>query len=496
MKKEWPITERYDRLVAGFAFNTPNPVDAQARANYARNPIPELPVDQFRAIGGLTFANANGESRSPFNGESNNFMPRLGFAWTVTPKTVVRAGYGMFYDLIGINRSEALQTGFSQTTPIQASLDNGVTYVATNANPFPTGLLPPLGADGGLSTNLGQDLEFYNRNRKHGYSQRWSFGLQQQIGSFIGEASYVGNRGTRLPISRELNATPAQYLSTSPVRDQQTIDFLGRTFPNPFRGTNSIYGANISRGNLLRPYPQFNSITVEEPSGYNWYHSLQLRSEKRFSRGYTFQLAYTWSKLMEAVEFLNAVDTMPYEVISGMDRPHRLALSGIYELPFGKGRQFANSLPRAVDTLVGGWQLNGIVTWQSGQALGFGNAIFTGDIKNIALPSSERSADRWFNTDAGFNRVNNQQLASNIRTFPLRFSGVRSDAQNRWDISALKNFAIVERLRMQFRAECFNALNHTSLNNPNTTPTSTAFGTITGTAAQARTFQFALKVEF
>jgi hypothetical protein len=148
-EKEWPITERYDRLVAGFDFNTPNPVDAQARANYARNPIAELPVSHFRAMGGLTFVNSGGLPSSPFDGESNNFMPRIGLAWTLSPKTVIRAGYGMFYDLIGINRPEALQTGFSQTTPIQASLDNGLTYFATNANPFPNGLLPPLAAAGG-----------------------------------------------------------------------------------------------------------------------------------------------------------------------------------------------------------------------------------------------------------------------------------------------------------------------------------------------------------
>ena len=140
--------------------------------------------------------------------------------------------------------------------------------------------------------------------------------------------------------------------------------------------------------------------------------------------------------------------------------------------------------------------MNGILTWQSGGPLGFGNVIFTGDIKDIGLGSGERTADRWFNTDAGFNRNNNQQLASNIRTFPLRFSGIRGDAQNRWDLSALKNFRITEQLRFQFRAECFNALNHTNLNNPNMSPTSTAFGTITGTSSQARTFQFALKMEF
>jgi hypothetical protein len=145
---------------------------------------------------------------------------------------------------------------------------------------------------------------------------------------------------------------------------------------------------------------------------------------------------------------------------------------------------------------VGGWQLNAVIIYQSGQALGFGNALFIGNVEDIPLEASERTAERWFNTEAGFNRASAQQLASNYRTFPLRFGGVRGDAQNRWDLSALKNFAITERVRLQFRAESFNALNSPIFNNPNTTPTSGSFGVITGTQAQARTFQFALKLEF
>ncbi|MGH9629164.1 MAG: carboxypeptidase regulatory-like domain-containing protein [Bryobacteraceae bacterium] len=495
-EKEWPVTERYDRLVSGFALDTPNPIEAEARANYAQNPIPELPLDQFRVLGGLTFVGADGNPRSPFNGESNNFLPRIGFAYQLDSKTVLRGGYGLFYDLIGVNRTEALQTGFSQLTPIQASLNNGLSFVANNANPLPNGLLAPLGPAGGLTTNLGQDIDFYNRARTHAYSQRWSFGMQRQIGEFLVEATYVGNRGTRLGVLRELNETPAQYLSTSPVRDNETINFLSFQLPNPFNGTDPIYPARISRGNLLRPYPQFGDVTVEDPIGYNWYHSLQVRGEKRFSKGFTFQLAYTWSKLMEAVEFLNPQDPMPYETIGELDRTHRLAASWIYELPFGRGRRFASNAPGFANVFIGGWQLNGIISYQSGSPLGFGNALFTGDVQDIALPRSERTAEQWFNTAAGFNRNAAQQLASNLRTFPLRFNGIRGDDQHRWDISALKNFALLEQLRLQFRAECFNALNQTNFNNPNTTPTSGAFGTITGTQSQARTFQFALKLEF
>ncbi|MGH9659068.1 MAG: hypothetical protein ACRD96_11030, partial [Bryobacteraceae bacterium] len=314
--------------------------------------------------------------------------------------------------------------------------------------------------------------------------------------SYLLEGSYVGNRGTRLGVDRQINNTPAQYLSTSPVRDQRTFDFLSFQTPNPFRGTNPIYGTNISRGNLLRPYPHFGNIVVEEPIGYNWYHSLQMRIEKRFSQGYTFGLAYTWSKLMEAVEFLNSTDALPTEAISGQDRPQRIAVSGIYEFPFGRGRQFGGSMPKALDLVAGGWQLNAIVIFQSGQALGFGNALFLGNIKDISLDSGSRHVDRWFNTEAGFNKNTQQQLASNLRSHPPRFNHVRSDSQNRWDLSAIKNVAVHERFKVQFRAECFNALNHPNFANPNTAPTNTSFGRITGTNAQARTFQFALKTEF
>lgn len=491
---ETPLTERFDRLNGFFDTSVTSPIDAQARANYAANPIPELPVSSFQTLGGLTFVGPNG--RAPFKTDKTNFLPRIGFSWAVTPKTVLRGGYGIFYDLVGINRTTPRQIGFSQNTPIQASLDNGLTYIATNANPFPNGLLAPRGAAGGLETNLGQRIDAYPEKRLNGYAQRFSFGLQQQLGSWMVEATYLGNRGTRLGVNRNINATPSEYLSKSPERDNATINYLSQVFPNPMYGTNPIYGVNISRANLLRPFPHFGDIFIEEPTGYTWYHSLQTRVERRFAGGYTVQGAYTWSKSREALEFLNAADTVPYESISSLDRPHRLALSGIYELPFGRGRRFLSDAPGVVDFFAGGWQLNGIITFQSGQALGFGNAIFNGNIEDLVLSPSERSVDRWFNVDAGFNRVAAQQLASNYRTFPLRFAGLRGDAQHRWDLSAIKNFRIAESARIQFRAEAFNALNRPIFNNPNTTPTSTSFGMVTGTAAKARTFQFALKLEF
>lgn len=497
---EWPLTERFDRLVAGFAFDANNPIEAAARANYARNPIPEIPVDAFRVRGGLQWVGQGDTGRSPFKGERNNFMPRIGLAYQLTQKTTLRAGYGIYFDTIGVGTTRALQTGFSQITPIQPSLDNGLTFVASTANPFPNGLLPPLGPAGGLTTNLSQNIDFYWRERKHPYSQRWSFGLQQLLpGHILAEASYIGNRGTRLGAVRNFNATPAQYLSTLPVRDTARFNFLTQQFPNPFFGLHPLYPALISRENLLRPYPQFGNILAELPIGYSWYHSLQMRGEKRFSQGYTFQVTYTFAKLMEAVEFLNPSDTVPYEVIGGFDRPHRLTVSGIWEIPVGHGRRFGSNMPGAVNFFVGGWQIGSVVVRQAGPPLGFGNAIFNGDLGNIPLPKDQRGVETWrpwFNINAGFNRSSAQQLDRNIRRFPLRFSGVRADGRATWDFSAIKNFPITERATVQFRAEVYNAWNHPNFREPDTSPVSTSFGTITRLGTDPRTWQFSLRLKF
>ncbi len=495
---ESPVTERFNRSVAHFAFGQSSPIEAATRANYAASPIPELPADQFRVRGGLTFANAGGTPRAYWDAEKKNFMPRIGLAWQINPKTVARAGYGTFYSSVGVNNTASIQTGFSQTTPIQPSLDSGLTFIATTANPFPNGLIAPLGASGGLSTNLGQSISFFPTYRKHPYGQRWSAGVQRVLpGQLLIEATYVGNRGTRINISRELNATPEQYLSRSGVRDAKTIDYLSAALPNPFYGTNPIYGKNTSRSSLLKPFPQFGSITAIEPVGYSWYHALQLRAERRFSQGYTFQLAYTYSKTMQATEFLNPSDTAPYRSLSDMDRTHRLVVTGIWELPVGRGKRFGASIPSVAQFFIGGWQLNTMMQRQSGPPLAFGDiwTLFNGNPDSIVLPKDKRSVDRWFNTDAGFNRNSAQQLSSNIRVSPIRFGGIRGDGQARWDFSAFKSFEVKEQIRMQFRAECLNAWNHPNLSTPVTTPTSSTFGTITSQDVP-RIWQMSLKLVF
>jgi hypothetical protein len=311
---------------------------------------------------------------------------------------------------------------------------------------------------------------------------------------FIGDVTYVGNRGSRLPVIRQLNATPAEYLSTSPTRDQATIDSLSATFPNPFFGTDPIFGSRISRADLLKPYPQFGGITVSDSNGYSWYHALQTRAERRMANGFTFQLGYTWSKLMEATEFLNPTDPDPYESIGALDRTHRLTMSGIWELPVGRGRRFGDSLPALLNLVAGDWQLGAVIVRQSGAPLGFGNVPFSGNVADIPLAKDERSVDRWFNTEAGFTRDTTRQLSSNIRTMPLRFGEVRGDGRATWDFSLIKNVRVA-RAVVQFRAEVYNAWNHPNFSDPNTNPFSTSFGRVTS-AGEARNWQFALALKF
>jgi hypothetical protein len=254
----------------------------------------------------------------------------------------------------------------------------------------------------------------------------------------------------------------------------------------------------IRKADLLRPYPEFGGITETQPIGYSFYHALQVRAEKRFSHGYTLNVAYTWSKAMDANRFLNPGDAALEYSISEIDRPHRLVISGLYELPFGRGRRFASNLAKSLDYVIGGWQLNGVVAHQSGPPLRFdNNVILRGSFNDIALSSDQRSVDRWFNTSVfDTNSAKYPDPDYRIRTFPHFLAGVRGDGQSKWDFSLIKHFPITERVRLQFRAETYNALNHPNFDTPNTTVTGKTFGVVNSQGGLSREFQFALKLTF
>jgi hypothetical protein len=457
------------------------------------------------AIGQNTFQGAfvvGAPGQGLFSTPKNNIMPRFGFAYRLGDRTVLRGGYGMFYGFLGQRRTDVIRSGFARETVINASPDGGLTFPRNLGNVFTEGLLeprPPAEIPATLVGTGSGSWTFFDPNPKTAQHQRWLMNIQRELpGNWLVEAGYVGNRGTRLEMYRDINALPPQYWSTSPVRDQQTISFLTGNVPNPNAGRLLVSGglnnANITRWQSLRPFPHYGDLFTQTYQGYSWYHSLQASAEKRFSHGYTFLLSYTFSKFMEATTYLNPFDPMPTEMISPVDRPHRVSISALYELPFGPGKMLLNGRNPVLSRIVGGWQVNGIYTYQSGFPLDFGNWIFNGNLRDIPLSNPTR--ERWINTDAGFNRVAAQQLQWNVRTFPRWTSYIRSDALNNIDLSVIKNTRIREGMDIQFRAEAMNAFNSPHFNGPETNPTSANFGLVTGVLNYARRIQLGARLVF
>lgn len=520
---EGATNERYNRNVAGFDLTAASPIEAAAKAAYAAAPIPEIAASAFNVKGGLLFASDS--QRAFWDADKNNVQPRVGLAYQWNEKTVLRGGWGIYTVPFVINGSN--QVGFSQATPIVGSNDNGLTFVSSLANPFPSGVLQPVGASLGLASQMGQSITFLPRDLNNTQAQRWSFGIQREMPwNWLIEAQYVGNRGYDGVVNTNfLNATPRQYLSTSNVRDQAVINLLATNVTNPLRnlipGTGSN-GATINKGQLLRPFPQFGNITTVRNDASSRYHSGQLRAERRFSGGYTALFSYTFSKFLERGSFLSEVDTEFESRLSSADVPHRFVMSGIWELPFGKGRKFGNDWNKVVNAVIGGWQVQGIGQLQSGQPIDIGgtsnnaynNIYVNSDISKLKTDIRSSNVDgltfdisRFYFNDAAVQtngvvdpakqRADTRiQLANSIRVLPSRLAMFRRQRLNLWDLSVSKNFAFTESIKLQLRGEFLNAFNKVIFGAPNLTPNNTNFGKVTGQDNLPRDVQIGLKLIF
>ena len=503
---EGPLTERYARSVRDFDAEAVLPIDAAARAAYAAswaaNPTGELPPDQFKVHGGLVFAGVNGQPRELWKRDINNFAPRVGLAYSIAKATVIRAGFGIYFGGLGVRRTDVTQNGFARNTSVIPTKDSGLSFYSTLSNPFPDGILEPVGTGLGSMTDAGNSITFFNPAPMASYNQRWQVSLQRQFrASNMLELAYVGNRSTKMEIGRDLNIVGNQLLSRSPFFDQTRVNYLTANINNPFRGladVNGTMGTNntISRENLLKPFPQFGAVSTSTYQGYSWYHSLQMRAARRVSTRLSVNGSFTWAKNMLAIGFLNPADPLPYETLSGADRPLRVTASVIYQMPFGRrGGGLLRRAPRWLDAAIGGWQLSVIHIYQSGQPLAWGDVIFLGDPEDIA--KSPRSVDRWFNIDAGFTRASSTRPSYHYRTWPFYFSSLRRDAMNNVDFSINKRWRLNERgAEVQLRAEALNGFNHPQFANPQMDQFNSAFGQITATANYPRQVQAVLRFSF
>ena len=508
---ETPMVERQNKSVSGFDTSYTQPIEAAAKAKLLASPVSGVDPSTFSVKGGLLFAGKDGGS-GLYKTPKNSFLPRIGVAYQWNDKTVIRAGFGLFAGFLGERRGDAIQPGYTQTTTAALTTNaNGAPLPYTLSTPFAnTTILEPVGNSLGKQTALGQAISFFNQNPKVGKQARFQVGLQRELpGGWVAEAEYVFNHGYNLEIIRDINALPNSYLNTDNSRTTaQTTNstFLGASVTNPFAGLlpgTSFNNATIARSQLLRPFPEFGDVLTSNNDGKSWYNAGQFSLQKRFSKGYTVSASYTWSKWLQATEYLNSGDATPTKMIADQDSTNRFALSALYSLPFGKGQRFFGSSNWVSNAVFGGWQIGGTYQAQSGFPIPFGafnitSAVTSGDLfytgGTIAIPRSQRTTSLWFNTAA----FSTAAPVSHLRTLPYRFSSVRRDFINNVDMSLKKDVQLRESMKVQLKFELLNAFNHPYFPNPVVSQTAANFGQISASnqANYARRAQLGVKFIF
>jgi hypothetical protein len=484
-----PRTERYDRM------NYFDPV--------ARSPL----ADQVAAFpdlrGGLVFVGVDGNSRSQFVADTNNVAPRLGAAYVLDDKTVVRAGYAHVF---GPSAQAAQGTigpfGF-RTENLWVSTVDGITPYHLLRDPYPAGFEPSPGAAEGLLTAVGGGIQAVLRDQTPTpWNRQWNVTVQREIPwNTTVEIAYVGTQGFDLSTNgesgRNLNQLDPGYMSLGSQLNQQ-VD-------NPFYGIvdNGVLAApRVSRAQLLRPFPHFTDVIPLFPSGSTTsYHALQISWNKRMSAGLQVAGSYAYSSAMETGEsHQNSYDVAASNAIASYDIPHRFVTSVLYELPFGHGRRFGGNWHALLDGVLGGWQVNGVITVQSGPALGVSASNTAGIFGAVTRPnwngedptlegSRQDRLQRWFDTS-----VFSQPAAFTFGNMPARLDILRADGVRNLDVSAFKHFALAGRVRLQVRIEAFNALNRAQFSGPNTSVTSSSFGVVNSQANTPRQLQFGFKM--
>jgi Carboxypeptidase regulatory-like domain/TonB dependent receptor-like, beta-barrel len=506
---ETPLVERQNKSVTDFDLSYTQPIEAAAKARLLAFPVSGVDPSTFSVKGGLNFAD---KGQGLYNTPKGTFLPRIGLAYQLNDKTVLRAGFGLFAGFLGERRGDALQAGYTQTTTAALTTNaNGAPLPYTFSTPFAnTTILNPVGNSQGKQTSLGQAISFFNQDPKSSKQARFQIGIQRELpGGWVAEAEYVYNKGYDLEIIRNINALPNSFLNADNSRSAAQVannTFLTATVANPFVGLlpgTGFNNATIARQQLLRPFPAFGDILTSNNDGKSWYNSGQFSLQKRFSKGYTVSASYTWSKWLQATEYLNSADATPTKMISDQDSTNRFALSAMYALPFGKDQMLFSSSNWVSNAILGGWQIGGTYQAQSGFPIAFGaynitSAVTSGDLfylgGDVAIPRGDRTIARWFNTTA----FSNTAPVSHLRSLPYRFSNVRRDFINNVDLSLKKDLVLRETMKLQFKFELLNAFNHPYFPAPVVSQTAANFGQISASnqANYARRAQLGFKFIF
>jgi hypothetical protein len=552
-----PFVERFNRRVSDFDPTALNPISDSAQAAYGTilnqvlaDPVKYpfgsqlaqlVPVNSFKVYGVQRYAGVDGQPRTAANSVWSQWQPRIGVAYKLAKSTVIRGGFGKFYQSSQVTQG---QNGFSRSTSFTASTDSGLTPYDTLATPFQNGILAPTGSSLGAMTNLGNGVSWTNRDGHLPYSWEYSVHLQHEWKSWLFEAGFSHNKTYDIGWDLQQNDIG---LSNWTTYRQPRFDSTGKPtakafltdeqIPNPFYNLPGVTG---SRGNssLISVYDLMRPIKIlggqsssANPWGKNQFDSMQAKVERRFRDGFSMLFAYTFSKLFEDTSFWgNEVAKVVEHKLGGEDRPHKVSIAPIFQLPVGRGKALGREMPKVLDAVVGGWQISGQYIIQSGAPVVFStNSFFDG--QEFGYSRSERTLDKWFDTSHFVKFPNSKDDISQwpswtgvqnlpganytpksssdpkngvyndfgnyLRRYPTRWAHVRASRVNEASFGLFKNFTIRERYKAQFRGEFFNIFNHPRFGGPNTDPGSSSFGRVTPSQNNMpRVVQLALKISF
>lgn len=507
-----PADEKYNRLNRGFDSTAASPLRGQFPAATLAA-YPQL----ANLSGALQFA---GVGSNPANSGvlyKNTLQPRIGAAYQVNERLVVRGGFGRYYMNPSNNNLRSL--GFETNTPIVASNDDGRTPIANAlTNPFPNGFSAPPGASLGGNTFLGRDFNHWTTGFKLPSIDQFSLGIQYQVSRrSVLDLSYVGSITRDHETEIPLNIPSAAFMKQCDALQGGLPSFCNDQLANPFRGIPAFQGTSfftattLSRYQLNRPFPQFNGNLLQQGlnDGRINYNSLQVNYNVRLS-GLNLITNYTWSKMIETWGFTDPFNRVPQKGLYFNDRPHVFKLTGIYDLPFGKGQRFGAGANTWTNRFIGGWKLTSFFQWASGEPADYpGNVIplrdsFVKDIDwnvhqvrgwgNCVLRQNDNGTvtPMPYSTAAGcgtdFTKydwlfVGNYSPGQTApgRQNPFRVGQLRKHRLPTLDASLLKSTTITERIRFEFGIEAFNAINkyYFGRNDSfNTNPNDANFGTL------------------
>lgn len=530
VQDDWKVTRRLT-LNVGTDYSLEFPITERYNRKMWFDPTAPLSISQAVGIpltGGFRFADGN--TRSPYDLYTRQWGPRVGVAFQLFPKTVVRSGYGLFWipgaitEVTGDTRAPA----WAINTLAVASLDGGVTPYNTLDNPFPQGIQDPPGNKAGLNTLVGQNAAANQRNFHTGYMQQWNFDIQQELGrGTVLEVLYAGSAGVGLPAqwASQLNQLNDKYLALGDALRQQVT--------NPFYGTvqtGPLSQPTVAQGQLLRPYPQFQTLYAEGmPLGHSTYHSLQMQFNHRMGIS-VLSAAYTFSKSIGNTEsrsdwleggaqgtsmgFLNNNNRKLDKSLAAADVPQRLVVSYTAELPFGKGKRLLTR-PGLSNAFVSGWQASALYTAQSGTPIAVGTLtnlsgayndvtdVYGSYSSNSRPDNTGKSAylggsakdrlNQWFDTS-----VFRQPAPYTFGTAPRTLPDARWHGTNNIDLGLFKNnrFGRDGKYNLQIRGEAFNAANRVKFGVAGMFLGQQNFGVVTTQANAPRTMQLALKLLF